>query len=549
MTNKEYAEFLLPNIEYDKAYYESKYPKRNLSADAIVTRIAPSPTGFVHIGSLFQAIVVKKLASQSGGVAFMRIEDTDQKRKIDDGINLMIDSLAAYDISFDECPISETESKGNYGPYIQSQRKEIYQAFAKYLIEQELAYPSFANAEDLDYIRKQQEARKTQLGYYGSWAKDRFLSQEEVFNKIDAGIPYVIRLKSPGDHNNVRVYNDCIRGEIKMPENDIDEIIIKSDGLPTYHFAHFVDDYLMGTTHVLRGEEWLSSLPKHIQMFEVFGVNPPKYTHTALLLKEEDGKRRKISKRKDVEADVMYYKEQGIPVPPVKTYLYTVANSNFEEWKDNNLDKDEEDFILTFDKMNNSGALFDLEKIMNLSKTYLSSLSAKEVYEHLLEWTKTYDQEFFDLITKYQDKTIATLNIERETPKPRKDFGAYSEIKNSIWYMYNELFDNNSNDYEWKNITDLNEIKNVLNIYFNQYYNENDDQETWFNKVKELCDTNGYASNMKEYKKNPEDYKGNVADISTIIRVAITKCAQTPNLYDIMSILGKAEMLRRIELI
>jgi len=549
MTNKEYADFLLPNVEHDMDYYVQKYPKRDLSEGAIVTRIAPSPTGFVHIGSLFQAFVVKKLASQSNGVAYMRIEDTDQKRMIDDGINLMIDSLKAYDVEFDECPMNETESKGIYGPYIQSQRKDIYQAFAKYLIENEMAYPSFASPEDLDYIRKQQEARKMPLGYYGSWAKDRFLSQEEVLQKIEAGTPFVIRLKSPGDHNNVRIYEDCIRGEIRFPENDIDEVIIKSDGLPTYHFAHFVDDYLMRTTHVLRGEEWLSSLPKHIQIFEMFEVTPPKYVHTALLQKEEDGKRRKISKRKDIEADVMFYKEKGIPVPAVKTYLFTVANSNFEEWKDANPDKNENEFELTFERMNNSGALFDLEKITNLSKNYLSTLTAEEVYHNLCDWAYVYDIDFYNLIKAHEDITIATLNIERESAKPRKDFAAYSEIKSHIWYMFSELFDKDTSEYEWQKITDLAEIKHVLNTYINEYYEETDDQETWFHKVKELCDSLGYASNMKEYKKNPESFKGNVADISTIIRVAITKRAQTPNLYDILTILDKEEILRRIELI
>jgi len=545
MTREEYADLLLPNVKHDRKYYEEKYPHRNLPEGAMVTRLAPSPTGFVHIGSLYQAMVAKKLASQTGGVCFLRIEDTDQKRSIDNGIEQIINSLGLYNIAFDEGAIHQNEQEGAYGPYIQSERKDIYQAFVKDLIIKDLAYPSFLTEEEKETLTKDQEASKGRVGYFGKWAsKERSASIESVVEKVKSGMPYAIRLKSQGDFENRIIVEDCVKGKIELPENDMDIVLLKQDGIPTYHFAHAVDDTLMGTTHVTRGEEWISSLPIHIELFKVLGFNPPHYAHTATIQKEEDGKRRKISKRKDPEANVVYYSEKGIPVEAVRIYLMTLANSNFEEWFLANPDKDIDEFTLDFTKMSTSGALFDMEKLLNISRNYLSKLTAVEVYNGLLEWANVYDKDFAELITREKEKTISILNIEREGAKPRKDFAMYSEVKDSIWYMYNELY--TPRYYEWQNIKDMNEIKNILNNYISKYYDPADNSEEWFQKVKNLCDELGYASNMKEYKKNPEAYKGNVADVSTVLRVAITSRSRTPNLYDIMQILGLEELKDRI---
>ncbi len=544
MTREEYANLLLPNVKHTRSYYEEKYGKRNLPENAMVTRIAPSPTGFVHIGTLYQAIVANKLAKQSGGVCFLRIEDTDQKRLVENGIEQILDAVKNYHIPFDEYPFNMESEVGNYGPYIQSKRVDIYQAFVKDLLEKDFAYPSFLTSEELESITEKQQKRKQRIGYYGIWAsKERAYTMEEVKEKVESGLPYVIRLKSRGNFDNKIVVEDCIKGRIEMPENDMDIVLLKSDGIPTYHFAHAIDDTLMHTTHVTRGDEWVSSIPTHMDLFKTLGFEPPKYAHLATIQKEEDGKRRKISKRKDPEANVKYYSEKGIPVEAVKIYLMTLANSNFEEWYLANPEKDIDEFELTFDAMSVSGALFDMEKLLNISRNYLSKISAVEFYLQLLEWAKTYDKSFQKQLEDYKDKIIATLNIERECEKPRKDYGMYSEVKENIWYMYQEF---KPTSYEWQKITDMKEIKNILNTYLEKYYDESDTEEVWFQKMKELCDELGYASNMKEYKKNPENFKGNVADVSTVIRVALTSKSRTPNLYDIMKILGLEEIKNRV---
>ena len=544
MTREEYASILLPDVKNSRAYYEEKYPKRNLPENAMVTRLAPSPTGMVHVGSLYQGIVAKKLASQSGGVCFLRIEDTDQKREMENGAEIIIKSLANYDILFDEGVTLDGEY-GNYGTYIQSKRKDIYQAFVKDLIIQDKAYPSFLTEEEKAELTKKQEAMKGRIGYFGKWAsKERAMTMEEVVKKVLSGIPYVIRLKSQGDFENKIVVHDLIKGDIELPENDMDIVLLKQDGLPTYHFAHAVDDSLMGTTHVTRGDEWVSSLPVHVELFKALDYPLPKYAHLATIQKEEDGKRRKISKRKDPEADVRYYTETGIPREAVKIYLFTLANSNFEEWFLENPDKDLSEFQLDFKKMSTSGALFDLEKLLNISRNYLSTLSAEEVYNRTYNWAKTFDLEFAKVLEDNKQIAIDSLNIEREGEKPRKDFAMYSEVLENVWYMFDELYQ--PTEYEWQKITDKDEIKNILNVYMDKYYDASDNGEEWFNKVKLLCDELGYASNMKEYKKNPENFKGNVADVSTVIRVAITSKSRTPNLYDIMKILGKEKILKRI---
>ena len=542
---KEYADLLLPNIDKTIEDYKKIYPNRNLSEGAIVTRYAPSPTGYVHMGALYSAFIASKMAKQSNGIFFLRIEDTDKKREIENGVTGIIKDLKNYGIKIDEGMISETEWIGEYGPYIQSQRKEIYQTFAKHLIMNDLAYPCFCTEEDLENIRKEQESIKDRIGYYGKWARDRYLSHEEVIKKINNGEKYVIRLKSPGKFENKIVYDDLVKGKLELPENDMDIIIIKGDGLPTYHFAHLVDDYLMKTTHVIRGDEWLSSVPIHLQLFKVFGFKPPKYAHISPLLKDDNGTRRKLSKRKDPEAAISYYHEKGIPTEAILLYLCTVANSNFEMWYLQNKDKTIDDFKLEFKKISASGSLFDVDKLLNISKNYISLLSAVDVYNKTLEYSEIYDKELFDLLTKYKDYSINVMNIEREQKKPRKDLAMFSDYKKQNWYMYDELF--NNLNYEWQNITDKKEIKHILNLYISKY-NVNDNKDTWFNKMKEVCDELNYASDMKKYKENPNNYKGNIADISNVLRIALTTKAMTPDLYEIMKLLGKEKIEKRFNL-
>ena len=538
MNYKELAEIMFPNVKLTVAEIEKRYPERNLKEGAKVTRFAPSPTGFVHMGSLLSAFEDFKFAKDSDGIFYLRIEDTDQKRSVENGISGIVRDLANFDIVPMEGQISETESIGEYGPYIQSERKEIYHAYAKHLVEMGYAYPCFCTAEELDETRKIQELNKERIGYYGSYAKCRSLTLEEIKEKIRNGEPFVVRFRSPGNFDNKIVLHDEVRGDVEFPENDQDIVIIKStDLLPTYHFAHAVDDHLMHTTHVMRGEEWIPSYPIHEQLFKALGFKLPKYAHLGLVMKiDEEGVRRKLSKRKDPEASVEFYHQKGIPTEAVKIYLTTIANSNFEGWMDENPDKSYHDFKLDFQKISESGTLFDVEKLFNISKNYISKMTSEELYNEALKWEEEFDQELFNLMIKYPDYTKGIFSIERYQEKPRKDYSCYSDIRNYIWYMYDELF--TLNDYEWQKITDRVEIKNILNTYFNEYYDINDDKETWFTKVKELTDKLGYCSNMKEYKKNPENYKGSVADISTVIRVSVTKCRMTPDLYEILKLLG-----------
>ena len=546
MTNKEYADILLPGVKHTWEEYEKMYPERNLKEGAIVTRYAPSPTGLPHMGNLFQAFISKVFSNQTNGVFFLRIEDTDTERTVEDGVKKILEAVKPFDMKFDEGATSDTQEVGEYGPYFQSQRKDIYQAYAKKLIEEDLAYASFASKEELDEIRREQEISKQRLGYYGRWAKDRFLSHEDTIKRIEAGEAYIIRIKSPGNFYEKVTLNDAIKGKIELPQNDIDEVIIKSDGLPTYHFAHVIDDHLMHSTHIIRGDEYVSSTPKHLQMYEMLGFKPPIYCHIAPLNKNDEGTVRKLSKRKDPEARLMYYIEQGIPTNAVMLYLATITNSNFEAWLDANPTGKIEDFKFDFKKANSTnGTLFDLPKLLNISKNYLSRLTKDEVYDNLLNYCKEYDTEFYEILSKYPDYTKDILNIEREQKKPRKDYSKYSDIKQGVWYMYDELWDKENKNYEWQNITDKEEIKNIINTYIDKYYDENDDKDTWFNKVKDLSEELGYAGNMKDYKENPDNYKGSVADVSTVIRVALTTKSQTPDLYELLRIIGKNKIKER----
>ena len=545
MTNKELASIMYPDVTKTIDDYEEIYPERNLKEGAIVSRFAPSPTGFVHMGSLLTAFIERKFPKDTDGVFYLRIEDTDQKRSVENGIQGIIDDLKNFDITIDEGVVSETEEKGNYGPYIQTKRLDIYKTFAKYLVENDYAYPCFCSSEDIEEIRKRQEKNKDRMGSYGRFAKCRYLSNEERAEKIKNGESYVLRLKSTGDFNRKIVVNDCVRGKVEFPENDIDHILIKSDGIPVYHFAHVVDDHLMRTTHVMRGEEWFPSTPLHIELFKKFGFKVPKYAHLGLVMKiDEDGTRRKLSKRKDPEAAVSFYHEKGIPIEAVKLYLTTIANSNFESWYDANKDKTIDDFKLDFKKISASGTLFDLDKMLNISKNYISRLKASEVYEASLKWALEFDKELYDLLTKYKDYSINLFNIEREQKKPRKDYSCYSDIKNQIWYMYDELFDTKENVYS--NV----EIKKYYNSdilfdYINNYYNSNDTKDEWYEKVKQLATKYGFAANVKDYKENPDDYNGHVGDVCEFIRVAITSLTMTPDLYELLRLLGEDRIKNR----
>lgn len=548
MTNKDLADLIFPNLEHDVEYYEALYPERNLKEGEKVTRFAPSPTGYLHIGGFFQALIDYVLAKNSNGIFYLRNEDTDKAREVDTAVELIMKTLNQYGLVPDEY---EYEGKivGEYGPYIQSERKEIYHAYIKRLIEIGRAYPCFCTREELNEMRQKQEERKKRTGYYGSYAKCRKLSVEEQIEKIKANTPYVIRFRSNGDFDNKIVFEDLVKGRLSLSENDIDDVIMKSDNmLPTYHFAHVVDDHLMHTTHVVRGEEWLPSVTKHIEMFKAFGFKPPKYIHTPLIIKRDGDSVRKISKRKDPEASMSYYTEKGYPEEAVIEALMTIINSNYEEWHTNNPDKTFRDFTFSPKKMSSSGALFDLEKLNNISRDVISKMTKEELLERSLNWANKFDEELKELIEKDKEYYMNIINIERCQKKPRKDYDTYSDIKNYIWYMYDELFIKEDKTYEFNGI-DIEEVRNVLKTYFDKYYDASFDKDTWFNKMKEAAEEMGYCANMKEYKLNPDNYKGSIADFSMIIRVALTTKTTTPDLYEIMKLLGTDRIKERIALI
>ena len=546
MDYKDLANLIFPNAKPIE-YYEEKYPKRNLPEGAIVTRFAPSPTGFVHIGGLYQALVAKTVAKKTGGVFFLRVEDTDQKREIENGVTGIVNSLKDFDMTPDEGMISDTEEIGNYGPYKQSLRKDIYQAYAKYLIEQGKAYPCFCTPEEGEEIRKKQEAAKIRPGYYGVWAKCRNLTVEEMAEKIKNGEKYIVRFKSPGREDRKIKHKDVIKGNVDIPENDQDIVIIKADGLPTYHFAHAVDDHLMGTTHVIRSDEWLSSVPLHLQLFYELGFKAPKYAHISPIMKNDNGNKRKLSKRKDSEAAVSYYKEQGIPADTVKEYLLNIANSTFENWRRANPDKKIEEFDFQLNKMSVSGALFDMIKLLDIGKTVISKMTAEEVYEKALEWAKEYDLELAEMLED-KEYAIKVFGIERGNKKPRKDIAKWSDVKENIEYMYDDKFYAKKHEYEYQTISTKEEIEKILNLYIEKYFDENDDKQTWFDKIKELAGSLGYAKEVKEFKANPDAYPGHVGDVSTVLRIALTARSNTPDMYEIMQILGKERIAKRFEI-
>ena len=546
MDYKELADLIFPNIK-DVSYYEEKYPERNLKEGAMVVRFAPSPTGFVHIGGIFTSVICSKVAKQTDGVFMLRIEDTDQKREVENGVQGIIDALRKFNLSPDEGMINEEESYGNYGPYKQSQRKEIYQSFAKKLIEEKKAYPCFCKQADLDEMRAKQENAKLRPGYYGEWAACRNLGLDEIERRIKNGDEYIIRFKSPGDPEKKIKHHDVVKGNIDFPENDQDIVIIKSDGLPTYHFAHVVDDHLMRTTHVIRGDEWLSSLPVHIQMFQALGIKTPKFAHIAPIMKEENGAKRKLSKRKDPEAAVEFYAKEGIPSDAAKEYLMNIANSNFEQWRRQNKTSSIDEFDFAINKMSVSGALFDMVKLLDISKSVISRYTKEEVYDAAIEWANEYDNDLKELLEEDKEYTLKVLGIERGNEKPRKDIAKWSELKNNIVYMYDNRFLNENIEYTYQNINDKEEIKALVSDYLEKYFSLSDDKQTWFDKMKDLAEEHGYAREVKEYKQNPDSFKGHVGDVSTVIRVALTGRQNTPDMYEIMQVLGEESVIARLK--
>ena len=538
---KELAQLLFPNITKAPQDMEDMYPLRALKEGARVTRFAPSPTGFLHFGNLFTCMVSYKTAKTTDGVFYVRVEDTDQKRKVDGAIDVMLKGLSVYGINADEGVVGDEKEIGDYGPYYQSARVEIYQTYAKALVEQGLAYPCFCSADELDEIRTAQENESIK-GYWGKWAKCRDLSFEQIKANIDSGMSWTLRLKSPGDLEKKCYFDDMIKGKIEMPENVQDVVLLKSDGIPTYHFAHAVDDHLMRTTHVVRGDEWISSVPIHLQLFKVLGFKPPKYAHVSPIMKEENGGKRKLSKRKDPEAAVTYYAEEGYPQESVNEYMMTLANSNFEDWRRMNKTEPIEKFPFNLKKMSVSGALFDIVKLTDVSKNVISVMPAEKVFELAYAWAKEYQPQLAELFAQDEAKATAILNIDREGKKPRKDIAKWSDVLDYVSYMYDETFVPN---YELNgNATPSLAVK-VIEEYL-KVVNLDDDKDAWFGRMKEVCLLVGCTPNVKEYKAEPEKFEGHVGDVSTIIRVALTGRTNTPDLFAITALLGEDTVKARL---
>lgn len=536
------ANLLFSDIDKTPEYYEQLYPQRPLKEGARVSRFAPSPTGFLHIGGLFAAMVAKLNASTTNGVFFLRIEDTDKKREITDGVSEIIKGLEAFGVTPDEGVMGFEKEEGNYGPYQQSHRREIYRCFAKDLVLKGLAYPCFCSEEELNALREKQESEGVNKGYYGKWAHCRNLSYEEQEKLIKEGKPYVLRLRSPGNEEHKISFDDLVKGKIEMPENIMDVVLLKTDGIPTYHFAHAVDDHLMRTTHVIRGDEWIASVPLHIQLFKCCGFKVPKYAHIAPIMKEESGGKRKLSKRKDPEAAVTYYSQEGYPKESVIEYLLTLANSNFEDWRKTNKTAPQSAFPFNLKKMSASGALFDLAKLNDVSKNVISVMSAEEVYTLVTDWAKEYNEKLYALLTRDPEFSTKLFSIDRGTAKPRKDIAKWSEIESYCEYFFDELY---TPDYTMPENVSNEEAAAILKKYL-EVYSHSQDKDGWFDTVKSICEPLGYTPNVKEYKKNPEAYKGHVGDVSSVIRIAVTSRRNTPDLYAIMQLLGEEKVRERI---
>lgn len=541
--NEQLAELLFGGIDKTPEYYEEKYPKRSLPEGAPVTRIGPSPTGFVHLGNLYNAIIGERLAHQNGGTFFLRIEDTDAKREVEGAVELVISAMDFFGIHFDE-GASVDGDNGAYGPYRQRLRKEVYQCYAKELVKKGLAYPCFCSEDDLSKMREEQIADKLNFGYYGKWAKCRDLSIDDIKKRIENGDKYVLRFKSNGDENNhVEVY-DGIRGMLNVSENYQDFVLLKSDGIPTYHFAHVIDDHLMRTTHVVRGEEWLSTLPIHVQLFDALGFDRPIYCHTAVLMKMDGDTKRKLSKRKDPELGLEYYRSEGYAPRAVWEYLMTVLNSNFEEWRLENPDAPIDDFKFSLDKMSNSGALFDIMKFEDVSREVLLRTPANKIYDEFSDWLKEYDPEFYKLFTRDKNYSEKIIDVGRNGNRPRKDLTSWKQARDFFSFYFPETF---KVEDEFPERVSKEDRYKILKQYLTSF-NIKDDNSEWFQKIRDITESMGYAVKPKDFKKKPDMYKGSVSDVSGVIRVAITGRTNSPDLWEICQIIGEDEMTRRINL-
>ena len=542
MDYEKLAELLFPHIHQTPEDYEKIYPPRNLPPQAKVTRIGPSPTGFVHLGNLYNALIGERLAHQSDGVFFLRVEDTDAQREVPGAVATVLNSMAFFGVTFDEGATIEGD-KGAYGPYRQRQRKEVYQTIAKHIVKMGYAYPCFCTEEALNAMREKQIAQKLNFGYYGEWAACRDLPYEEIEKRIAAGESWVLRFRSQGDINNTVTVYDGIRGDLTVQENYQDFVLLKSDGIPTYHFAHVVDDHFMRTTHVVRGEEWLATLPMHVQVFDLLGWERPVFCHTAQLMKidENTGAKRKLSKRKDPELGLEYYMAEGYLQAGIWEYLMTVLNSNYEQWRLDNPTAPLTDFPFTTEKMSNSGALFDLVKLQDISKEVLCRMSAEEVYAGLLDWAKRYDGEFAALLEGDKDYALRILNIGRGGDRPRKDMYNWKQATAFLSFYYPSRFQV-EDDFP----VDQEKKQAILSRYL-ELVDFQDSSETWFGKVKQICEEQNYALQPKKYKKDPDAYAGSIVEVSNTIRVAITGRQNSPDLWEIMLALGEAESRRRLQ--
>ncbi len=535
------ANLLFPDVTATPEELEEKFPLRNVPEGAVITRMAPSPTGFVHLGNLVQGLTSERMAHQSGGVLFLRVEDTDAKREVPGAVEILINTLKHYGIQFDEGTTMDGDS-GEYGPYRQRQRAALYHVYAKKLVAEGKAYPCFCTEDELTAMREKQEANKETTGYYGEYAIWRDRSLEDVQAQLAAGTPWVLRFRSEGSIENQFKFDDLVKGKLTITENNVDNVLLKSDGIPTYHFAHAVDDHLMRTTHVVRGDEWLPSLPFHIQLFQALGFKLPKYVHIGPLMKMDGNSKRKLSKRKDPELALTYYKSEGFPVQAVYEYLMTILNSNFEDWRRANPDAPATEFKFSAKKLNPAGSLFDYAKLVDVSKNVISRMDAQTVYTQLTEWAEEFDADFAAKLKENPEYAQRILAIGRGGKKPRKDIAVWKEAKPYMGFFYDAYLAAPAFDARFDKALIGKVLKNFLAIY-----DASDDATTWFEKVKSITEEVGFTTDMKAYKANPDAYPGTVADVSTFIRQAVTGQTNSPDLYTVMQILGAERSVERIQ--
>ncbi|AZN43701.1 glutamate--tRNA ligase [Paenibacillus albus] len=548
MNQIELANRLFPAIDRLTDEVLRSYPARQLKEGAMVTRFAPSPTGFLTIGGIYATLIPERLAHQSSGVFYLRIEDTDRKREVEGSIGDMLQVLSYCGIYPDEGPTANGEEAGDYGPYKQTERVGLYHVFIKDLIRRGLAYPCFCDADELQQIRDKQQAAKLNPGYYGEWAIHRHLTPEQVEAELATGKPFVIRLKSPGSPDRRIKYKDLIKGEIEMPENEQDIVIMKSDGIPTYHFAHAVDDRLMGTTHVIRGDEWLASIPIHLQLFDLLGFRRLEYGHLAPLMKMDGASKRKFSKRKDPDAAAIYYQQKGYPELSITEYLMTLINSNYEEWRMSQPEAPNTEFMIDMNKMNVSGALFDINKLVDISKDVIARFTADEVFEQAVEWAATYDAELEAMLRANREYATAIFHIGRAVEKPRKDIAKWSDVKELYAYFFDDSFNKSiAAGYNAMPVSIPSELAKQIVSEYAQTLDLQDDRDSWFGKVKAVGEKLGFAKDAKTYKKNPEQYPGHVGDVAMILRVALTGRTMTPDLYDMMLVMGEVRVRNRLD--